>query len=317
MSLCLDFSLGRGYHYAEKGSDLDMKQKKSLARRLIAAVLALCLLASLGSALAIDAGQTRAVIGANLTQEQKNVVYNTFGITPGSVTELTVTNSEERTYLESYVDSSIIGNNAISCVYLETLEEGSGLQVSCSNITWCTQEMYVNALVTAGVSDAKLIVTAPFGVSGTAALTGVYKAYEDITGEKLDELAKLAGTQELVITAELADTIGNIDAVTIVNELKGILDETQNMTDEQLRQQILAIAEQYNVSLSDTLMNQLVKLCRSLEGLSNDELQAKVEQVQGMLSKLAGAKETVSGIVSHVKNFFAAIGDFFSNLFGK
>ena len=61
----------------------------------------------------------------------------------------------------------------------------------------------------------------------------------------------------------------------------------------------------------------LVKLCRSLEGLSNDELQAKVEQVQGMLSKLAGAKETVSGIVSHVKNFFAAIGDFFSNLFGK
>lgn len=317
MSLCLDFSPGRGYHYAEKGSDLDMKQKKSLARRLIATALTICLLASLSSALAIDAGQTRAVIGANLTQEQKNTVYNTFGITPGSVTELTVTNSEERTYLESYVDSSIIGNNAISCVYLETLEEGSGLQVSCSNITWCTQEMYVNALVTAGVSDAKLIVTAPFGVSGTAALTGVYKAYEDITGEKLDELAKLAGTQELVITAELADTIGNIDAVTIVNELKGILDETQNMTDEQLRQQILAIADQYNVSLSDTIMNQLVKLCRSLEGLSNDELQAKVEQVQGMLSKLASAKDTVNGIVGHVKNFFSAIGGFFSNLFGK
>ena len=291
-----------------------MKSCKT-ARRFLAAALIICLLGSLGSAFAIDAGQARAVIGADLTQEQKDAVYATFGVTAGSVPELTVTNSEERTYLEGYVDSSVIGSRSISCVYIETLSEGSGLQVSCSNITWCTQEMYVNALVTAGISDAKLIVTAPFGVSGTAALTGVYKAYEDITGQPLNELAKLAGTQELVITAELADTVGNIDAVTIVNELKGILDQTQSMTDDELREQIRSIASQYNVTLTDGQVDQLLSLCRSLEGLSSDELKARVEQVQGILTSLVGAQETVTGILGSIKSFFEAMGNFFANLF--
>ena len=41
-----------------------------------------------------------------------------------------------------------------------------------------------------GSEVAKVIVSAPFAVSGTAALTGVYKAYEDITGQSLSSLAK-------------------------------------------------------------------------------------------------------------------------------
>jgi uncharacterized protein YpuA (DUF1002 family) len=119
-------------------------------------------------------------------------------------------------------------------VYVEILPEGEGLQVEVSNISWCTREMYINALVTAGIEDAKLMVTSPIpGISGTAALTGVFRAYEDMTGEPLDDLAKLAGTQELVITSELADEIGSYDAVTIVNELKLLLPR-QGMTDEEL-----------------------------------------------------------------------------------
>ena len=288
---------------------------KHIIRRAAALLLSLSLLSSMGSALAIDAGQTRAVIGADLSVAQRETVYTSFGVKPGEVTELTVSNPEERTYLEGYVDSAVIGSRSISCVYLETLAEGSGLQVDCSNVTWCTQEMYINALVTAGISDAKLIVTAPFAVSGTAALTGIYKAYEDITGQALNEMAKLVGTQELVVTAELADTVGNLDAVRIVNELKGLLDQTKRMTDDELRTQIRTIAAQYNVSLSDGQMDPLVSLCRSLEGLSSEALQAKVEEVQATLKKLAGAKETVTGILGSVKNFFSAVSDFFANLF--
>ena len=61
------------------------------------------------------------------------------------------------------------------------------MDVTTSNITWCTPEMYISALATAGITDAKVVVAAPFEVSGTAALTGVYKAYEDMTGKKLDQ----------------------------------------------------------------------------------------------------------------------------------
>lgn len=284
--------------------------------KIISALLAICLLAGAVPALAVDAGEARAVIGANLTDEQIADVYKNFGVSRGDVTELRVTNADERKYLEGYVDDSVIGTNSISCVYIEVLDEGEGLDVTTSNINWCTSQMYVSALATAGITDAKIIVTAPFEVSGTAALTGVYMAYEDITGEELDETAKLVSTQELTLTAELADKIGSYDSVEIVNELKLLLGETRNMTDDELRSEIISIASDLGVTLTDTQINQLISLCRSLEKLNPDELKAKVESVQNTIAKLGQAKETVSNFLTGVKNVWNSIVDFFKNLFG-
>ena len=223
--------------------------------------------------------QSRAVIGADLTDDQIAAVYNAVGIKRGDAIELRVTNGEERQWLQGYVDESLIGTRSISCVYVELLPEGSGMDVTTSNITWCTGEMYISALATAGITDARIIVASPFEVSGTAALTGVYKAYEDMTGKKLDDLAKLVSTQELTITGELANEIGGMDSTSIVNDLKLMLDETQKMTDDEIRAEIIDIAGRYNVSLTNTQIQQLIDLCRSLEGLDADSLKARVEEV--------------------------------------
>lgn len=287
-------------------------------KKVMCFIMCLCLAAGMGaSAFAINEGEARAVIGADLTQEQISSVFSDFGIAQGEVVQLTVTNDEERLYLDGLVESSLIGTRSISCVYIEILPAGSGLQISTSNINWCTQEMYVNALVTAGIDDARVIVAAPFAVSGTAALTGIYKAYEDITGTEISEEAKLASTQELVITAELADEIGSYDAVTIVNELKLILEETVNMTDDELREQIKTIAEDYGISIGSTHIEKLIELCRSLEGLSDEELEEKVKSAQEAIKKMADAQEKVTGIVAGIKNFFVSVGNFFAGLFGK
>lgn len=284
-------------------------------KKILSILLACCLLAGAVPALAVDAGEARAVIGANLTEEQISAVYSNFGVKRGDVTELRVTNADERKYLEGYVEDSVIGTNSISCVYIEVLEEGEGLDVTTSNINWCTSQMYVSALATAGITDAKIIVAAPFEVSGTAALTGVYMAYEDITGETLDETAKLVSTQELTLTAELAEKIGSYDSVEIVNELKLLLGETKNMTDEQLRREIESIASDLGVSLTDTQISQLISLCRSLEKLNPEQLKEKVESVQNTIAKLGRAKETVSNFFEGVKNVWNSIVDFFKGLF--
>lgn len=285
-------------------------------KKILSILLACCLLAGAVPALAVDAGEARAVIGANLTEEQISAVYSNFGVKRGDVTELRVTNADERKYLEGYVEDSVIGTNSISCVYIEVLEEGEGLDVTTSNINWCTSQMYVSALATAGITDAKIIVAAPFEVSGTAALTGVYMAYEDITGETLDETAKLVSTQELTLTAELAEKIGSYDSVEIVNELKLLLGETKNMTDEQLRREIESIASDLGVSLTDTQISQLISLCRGLEKLNPEQLKEKVESVQNTIAKLGQAKETVSNFLTGVKNVWNSIVDFFKNIFG-
>ncbi len=285
-------------------------------KKILSILLALCMLACLTvPALAVSEGQERVVIGANLTDDQILSVYTQFGLTRGSVTELTVTNAEERTYLEGLVSEDVIGHNSISCVYIRTLPAGSGLTVSTNNITWCTQDMYKAALMTAGVYDAEVKVGAPFGVSGTAALTGIYKAYESITGVQLQQENKTAATDELVITAELADQIEDVDAVAIVNELKLILDETQTMTDDELRSQIDQIASQYGYSLNDTMVGQLVSLCRTLEGLDTTQLTEKVEQFKSTLSSVAQYAQQVQGFGAKLSAVFDSIKGFFQNLF--
>ena len=283
-------------------------------KKIISVLLAVLMIASLGTAAYADSYDSCTSIGADLTDEQVESVYSTFGVTRGSVREIKVTNTEERQYLEGYVDESTIGTRSISCVYLKLTEAGSGINITTSNITWCTPEMYIGALATAGITDAEIIVAAPFEVSGTAALTGIYKAYEELTGNKLDDLAKLVSTQELTITGELADEIGNMDSTSIVNELKLMLNETKNMTDEEIRQQIIAIAAQYNVALTDKQIQQLIDLCRSLEKLDGDGLKARVEEVQQTLKKVSDAKTKIVDFTAKVKKVVTSVKDFFDRV---
>lgn len=283
-------------------------------KRTLALILALCLLAPLCTA-AADGGTARAVIGADLNGEQIAGVYAAFGVERGSVTELTVTNADEREYLDGLVDSGVLGTHAISCAYVELLPEGSGLEVTAENVDWCTPEMYVSALATAGITDARVKVAAPFAVSGTAALTGVYLAYEDITGEELGEEAKRVSSQELTVTASLSDSIGSLGSVEIINELKLLLDETRDMTDEELRAEIARIAAEAGVELNGSQVGQLVTLCRALEKLDPDALREKVQSVQETLRGLGAALEKAGGFFQRVMDAVSSVIDFFRGLF--
>ena len=287
-------------------------------KKFLSFALILALALTLGvPALAVDAGEARTVVGADLTQSQIDEVYKTFGIARGDVKELTVTNAEERDYLEGIVSESVIGTRSISCIYIKVLAAGSGLTVSSSNISWCTNEMYQAAMLTAGITDAEVTVTAPFAVSGTAALTGVYKAYEDITGKTLEMQNKETAAEELVITAELADATDSAAALSIISELKLILDEISGMTDEQLHDEIVRIAASYGYTLTEEEIARIISLCRSMQGLSVDELQSRISSFQDTVEKLSGAVESVSGFGAKVAAFFNSIAEFFAKLFGK
>ena len=141
-------------------------------KKITALLLALMLLGS-SVCHADNISDSRTVIGADLDGNEIASVYKSFGIERGDVKELTVTNADERKYLEGQVDESLIGTRSISCIYIEAQGSGEGLDVSVENITWCTADMYMNAMVTAGITDADVKIVAPYKVSGTAALTGV------------------------------------------------------------------------------------------------------------------------------------------------
>lgn len=156
-------------------------------------------------------GDVIVTLGADLSESDKQKVLDEMNV-PDNATTVTVTNKEEHEYLGKYISNAQIGSRAISSSSITIAKKGSGLNVETHNISGITDEMYLNALMTAGVKDAKVYVTAPFEVSGTAALTGLIKAYEVSSDEAISEDVKQVANQELVTTSELGDKIGNENA---------------------------------------------------------------------------------------------------------
>ena len=206
---------------------------------------------------------------------------------------------------------NVSAHHALSSIYITVLEEGEGISVSTHNINWCTAEMYENALETAGIANADIIISAPFHVSGTAALTGVYKAYSDITGISMSEINKAAGIEELVVTGELADVVGSDEAVFLINELKEILDQTDDMTNAELEQEILAIADNHNLDLTDENIQQIISLTRTLEKVDFTNWQERVLKFSAFMESVEKAGDDVTIFFQTIGNFFVNIGTYF------
>lgn len=214
-------------------------------------------------------------LGADLTEAQRNTVLGYMGIDPaalGNYDVVYINNQEEHSYLDSYMDSSAIGTKSLSSVVITKADAGSGINISTYNINYCTVGMYKNALATAGVTDANIIVAGPFQLSGTAALVGIFKAYEEMTGDNLDEEVVDAALNELVTTGELNQSIdGDSDSVeALIAELKQKLANGELSTDEDIRAAIDELAKKYNLSLSEDDIKTLIDLINALKGLDLD-----------------------------------------------
>ena len=77
-------------------------------------------------------------LGADLSDDQKNIVLSLMGIDPANLANYNVTyvtNAQEHQYLDSYVDSSKIGSKSWSSVVIVKRKKGNGLNISTNNIT--------------------------------------------------------------------------------------------------------------------------------------------------------------------------------------
>lgn len=283
-------------------------------KRVISLLLVFCLLGGAFFVRALSQNEIRVVIGEDLSEENIAVVYNDFQLERGSVPELSLSNAEEYALLGSYVDSSVIGSAACSCVCLSLLPEGSGIKIRRHNISWCTDEMYEGALRTAGIENVEVIISAPFEVSGTAALAGIFKAYEDISNTPLTQKAKDLSVQELLVTGELSEEIGSFDASLMVESLKGSLAYTETLNDQELSQRIEQVAGDYHIKLNETQISQLLMLCRQLEKLDELKLEEKVQSIKETVESLQELKKKAGELQEKTKGWREKIHNAFQEI---
>ncbi|MBV7507195.1 DUF1002 domain-containing protein [Bacillus sp. sid0103] len=260
-------------------------------------------------------GDMIVTLGENLTEVQKKSLLTEMGA-PDDVQIVTVSNAEEHQYLGKYVSKSLIGTKAISSSAITIQPKGAGITVETKNINWVTDEMYVNALITAGVKDAKIYITAPITVSGTAALTGIIKAYEISADKTIPEEVKQAANQEMVETAKLGDSIGEKNAAALIAKVKEEIAKNKPQNDQELRNIIEQAANDLNVKLTDAEMQRLMDFFNKLKDLNIDwnQVSDQLDKAKERISKFLQSEEG-QGFLEKLKQFFTWLIDTIKSIF--
>lgn len=255
---------------------------------------------------------TVVTIGSDLSDPQKEKMYEYFGITKTSVPILEVTNDDERKYLEGIATSTQIGRKTYSCAYIEPTTKGSGIKVKLANLTWVTSNMIASTLSTAGIYDCNVVAAAPFAVSGTGALTGVYLALDSL-GYELSEEKKELASEELIITGNLAEEIGSDEATGIIADIKNTIIAENIVVADQIETVIIDSSEKYEVTLTDeqveTILSTMQKIAK--QDYDYSRMQHTLESITEKTSEKLGLVVNQISESSFLKN----LSDFFSRMF--
>ncbi|MCR5774799.1 MAG: DUF1002 domain-containing protein [Lachnospiraceae bacterium] len=290
-----------------------------------------------------DKSKPYLALGSDLTQDQLAVVLSAMGLSGTDLSDyhvVYVTNAEEHQYLDQYISPAVIGTKSLSSVLVKPAESGHGINVSAYNIDYCTTGMYKNALLTAGVENADIIVAAPTQISGTAALIGALKAYADMKDESLDTTALDTSLNELVTTGQIEEALDGATKQDVEEMIAFIKAEiagkdlnTREEIDAAVRKAIADYNElqKANWSLSEDEIKQIVDLMVKIKalGLDYDTLLDQAADIYAKFGDKLTADDLSSiaaqGVASTIKEkvgeaftgIYEGIKGFFSIIFGK
>lgn len=258
-------------------------------------------------------------LGANLTEEQRNTVLGLLDVDVERLQEYDViytTIDEEYQYLGSYLSADTIGQRSLSSVLVVKREQGHGINITTKNISYCTIGMYKNALITAGITDADIIVAAPFPISGTAALVGALKAYSVMTGEEVSEESTDAALNELVLTGSLADTLGDSkQAEEFMAYVKQQIVEQNLDSEEEIQEAVRKACREFNISLSEEDIQRVTSLLEKISELDLD-IDTLMDKAKDLYDKLADMDMSeAGGFFEKLLNMFQSLIDYIKGLF--
>lgn len=289
-----------------------------------------------------DKSKPYLALGQDLTQDQLSVVLSAMGLSGTDLSQYNVvyvTNAEEHQYLDQYISPEVIGTKSLSSVLVKPAESGHGITVNTFNINYCTAGMYKNALLTAGVENADIIVAGPSQISGTAALIGALKAYADMKDEALDTTALDTSLNELVTTGQIEEALNGAskeDVEEMIAFIKAEIAGKDLNTREEIDAAVRKAIKDYNEmekanwSLSEEEITQIVDLMVKIKALGID-YNTLLDQASDIYEKFGDqlsaddlSSLAAKGVAESIKDkvggaftgLYEGIKGFFSKIFG-
>jgi Protein of unknown function (DUF1002). len=274
-----------------------------------------------GDAIDEKDGPVIVVYGGNLTPAQKDETARLLKVDQEKdVKEIVVTGEDIQKYINGDPNSRMF-----SSAKIKRLDEGKGIQVNIvtpENITEVTEEMYANALITAGVKDALIEVASPVKVTGHSALTGIFKAYE-AGGEELDTARLEVADEELDVATKLAEEAGlDPDQVSrLLSEIKKAIAENKPATKEDVEKIINDKLKDLGIHLTDEQKQWLIDLFDKIRKLDIDfgawknQLSSLSENLKKKLKEAGIDQGFLDRVWAAVKSFFQKIAEVIKGFF--
>lgn len=242
-------------------------------------------------------------LGENLSEEQRNAMYEYFGTSADKVRTIIVTHADEVKYMEGIASAEQIGATTNSCAYVEPTDSG-GIKVKTANLNYVTSNMIASTLTTAGMENGNVIAACPFEVSGTGALTGIIMAYETASGEKLDAGKKEAAMEELIATGNLSDVLGSEVATEVMNEVKTEIIDKELTDSGEIGEAVNKIAANHDVTLTEEQRQQIISVMEKISQYDYD-----LNAIQNTLDSLNDKVGALEGVWKSIKSFFVGSDD--------
>lgn len=279
-------------------------------------------------------GKPTFVYGGGLSEVQIEETMNLLNIeNPDNVHSFAVTGEDLQHYLnDGETDTSAM----ISSVIVQKQDAGKGVEVviqTPENITQITADQYINAAITAGVSDAKISVASVSRVTGESALTGIYKAF-DANGEELEQDRMEVAQEELETTNQIVQENEGVEGFDGSQLDQAIIEIKQSLADLKESQGELATREDIERIINEALANanlgdyvtqeqfdRLLDLFEKYQQTSaidsqevKDQLTDLANSVQDKVSDLI-TKAEENGVMDKIAKFFQDIWQAITGLF--
>ncbi|MDN7246581.1 DUF1002 domain-containing protein [Planococcus shenhongbingii] len=249
------------------------------------------------------------VYGGNLSDAEKESVAKDLDVAGETeVEEIEVTGQDLITYIKDGDSRARMYSSA----KITRKDAGEGLVIEIvtpDNITQVTNEMYANAMLTAGIEDATVEVAAPKPVTGHSALVGIYKAYE-VNGEQLDPERTDVANDELTVATEIADSgVDDAKVSELLTEIKKQIAEQDPATKEEVQTIVEEQLTKLQIELSPEDRQLLVDLMDRIRQLDID-----FSKWSTQLEDLSKTIEDKIGTVVNDEGFWQSVKDFFNKL---
>jgi len=132
------------------------------------------------------------VLGEDLSMSGERTMWRLFGVTEEELGkhDTVLVSSANATRCLGYVyGPSNMESTAISGMLVIPAAEGTGLDITMYNISYCSEQMYAEMLGELGFTDAKVIVAAPDNATGSTAMTGL----KILAGQLSDDSGDVVG----------------------------------------------------------------------------------------------------------------------------